>query len=435
MKNIRNYVFWSFDYLKGSPIRKHIKEIREIYYNKQNTAKLQQKLLNNLLNYAVTHTTYYKKYTPGLLNSFPVINKSDILVNMDNLFSVEYKDKKETLKIMTTSGSSGTPFRIYLNKDKIDRNKADLLFFYKFGNYNVGDRMYYLRIWNKFNRKSKKELFLENFRMLDSSNVDSEGAQGFLNTMTNDKNQKVILGYGSSFTALMECLPIDKKINWKIKAIFSGSEELPNQIKTRMQQVFNCPIMSRYSNQENGILAQQPPTGENYFELNISSYYIEFLKIDSDEPAEENEEARIVVTDLFNKAVPMIRYDTGDLGVYNYIEDKVRGKRRVLVNISGRKADFLYSNQKKRLSPYTVINLMWKYTDIKQFQLIQEDYEVILLKIVYRNEDKKKMIEAQLDIEIKQIFGSATKLIIQNLENIPIEQSGKRKYIISKIDL
>lgn len=396
--------------------------------------ELKEKLLSNILEYAVTHVAYYDGINPNTINNFPVIDKSEITSNYSTMFSAVYKDKKDSLRIMTTSGSSGTPFRIYQDHDKVLRNKADLLFFYKLGNYNVGDRIYFMRIWNEFNKKSKKQLFMENFRMFDTSNIDTEGAQYFLQSMTKDKKQKVILGYGSSYTSLMEYLPVDEKIDWKIKAIFSGAEELPQHVKKSMRRVFNCPVISRYSNQENGVLAQQPDTGQDYFELNSGSYYIEFLKIDSDEPADENEEARIVVTDLFNRAVPIIRYDTGDLGTYNYVEDEIRGKRRVLTKINGRKSDYLYSNQKKRLSPFTVINSMWKYTDVKQFQLIQEDYESVLLNIVYRNDENKDAIETKLEQEIKQIFGNTTKLTIKRLEKIPIDKSGKRKYIVSKIE-
>src|SRR5699024_6540231 len=133
--------------------------------------------------------------------------------------------------------------------------------------------------------------------------------------------------------------------------------------------------------------------------------------------------------------VPMIRYDTGDVGIYNYIQDKSGRKKKVLDKIIGRKNDYLYSNQQERLSPYTVINLMWAYTEIKQFQLVQEDFNKVTLKLVYRDGNRNLDLEKHLEKELLQIFGAETKLLVQNLENIPIEKTGKRKYIISKIDL
>ena len=84
---------------------------------------------------------------------------------------------------------------------------------------------------------------------------------------------------------------------------------------TRMslEQAFHCKCVSRYANEENGFLGQDY-TKNNIFIPNRANYYIEILKLDSEESAELNEVGRIVVTDLYNYAMPMIRYDTGDFG-------------------------------------------------------------------------------------------------------------------------
>lgn len=436
MKNIRYYVFWIVDFLKGSPIRNHYKEIQSIFNATDGAEELEKKLLSHILHYAVEHTAFYKGFNPKEITDFPVISKTDIIQNMDAMFSSEYKPIKEKLKTMSTSGSSGTPFKIYQDPGKVLRNKADLVFFYQIGGYDVGDRMYYMRIWTEINRKPKAKLFKENFRMLDTSNLDAVGASNFKNIMSSYKREKVLLAYASSFTALMNHLEKEEKRDWGVKSIFTQAEELPLKIKRKMELTFGCPVMSRYSNQENGMLGQQPSTGESYFRLNKGSYFIEFLKLDADVPAKEMEEARIVVTDLFNKAVPMIRYDTGDVGVYQYIEDASGKKHKVLALIKGRKNDYLYSNKKEKLAPQSFSVLMWKYNCIKQYQLIQYNYEEIALKIVYKedfNGDETK-IESQLIHDIQQLFGPSTKIHIQKLKNIPIAESGKRKYIISKID-
>lgn len=434
MKNIRYYAFWTFDYLRGSPIRKYYNEIRRIFYEEKGAKELQEKLLSNLLVYAVTHSEFYKTYDPTNLKDFPITNKSVVISNMDAMFSSEYKQKKDTLKTMSTSGSTGTPFKIYQCPNKELRNKADLLFFYKIGGYNPGDRLYYMRIWTEMNKRSKKRLVEENFRMFNTSNLDKAGASKFIKTMTSDKSQKVLLGFPSSFAALMENIDTDRNFNWNIKTILTQAEELPNQTKKRMQKIFNCPVVAIYSNQENGILGQQPVTGENYFELNTGSYFLEFLKLHSNEPAQEMEEARIVVTDLFNRAVPLIRYDTEDIGMYSYYTDERGNKRKVLNKIVGRKADYLYSNEGERLSPYILITMMWKHKGIRQCQIIQEDLDKVTLKVVYRDNSLKMKIEKELSKELKEVFGTDTKITFNNVEHIPREASGKRRYIVSKID-
>ena len=434
MKNMRYYAFWLLDSLKGSPFRKEYNEIRDIFKKDITAKKIQEDLLTNILEYAVNHTAYFSKYSPSTLENFPVMNKFDIISHMDTLFSEEYKDQKHTLREMFTSGSTGTPFKIYQSPDKVLRHKADLLYFYHIGGYSIGDRMYYMRVWTRSNKKSKKELWIENYKMFDTSNLDSLGANNFIKSMTSDKRRKVILTYVSSFIAFLEYLDPESKIDWNIKSIFTQAEELPVKVKRKMEKMFSCPVIGRYSNQENGILAQQPPTGENYYELNEASYFIEFLKLDSDTEADEMEEARIVVTDLFNRAVPMIRYDTGDVGVYKYIVSKAGKKQKILQSIKGRMNDYMYTNQMQKICPALISPLMSGYSNIKQFQLIQEDYDKVTLKIVYKHKQENTKIEEQLTEKIKQIFGKDTRLTILVLENIPIEITGKRKYIISNIN-
>ena len=433
MKNIRYYVFWALDYLRGSPIRKHYKEVQAIFNAEQGAEVLRKELLSDMLNYAVANSEYYKEYDPNDFQSFPITNKSTVISNMDAMFSQEYKQKKDTLKTMSTSGSTGSPFKIFQCPDKELRNKADLIFFYKIGGYYVGDRLYYMRIWTEMNKRSKRRLVEENFRMFNTSNLDKVGAESFIETMTSDKSQKVLLGFPSSFAALMEYMDENNTLRWNIKTILTQAEALADTTKIKMQKVFKSPVIAIYSNQENGLLAQQPVTGENYFELNTGSYYIEFLKLNADVPAKVNEEARIVVTDLFNKAVPLIRYDTEDIGVYGYYLDKKGGKRRVLKKIVGRSADYLYSNQGERLSPYIIITLMWKHEGIKQCQIVQEELDEVTIKIVYRDEARRETIETALGTELMQVFGKDTKLKFEVLDHIPQEASGKRKYIISRI--
>ena len=90
--------------------------------------------------------------------------------------------------------------------------------------------------------------------------------------------------------------------------------------KENLEKHFNTKVVSRYSNEEMGILAQQSNIEQNNaFNINWASYYVEILKMDTNEKANLGELGRIVITDLFNFSMPLIRYDTGDLGVFELI--------------------------------------------------------------------------------------------------------------------
>lgn len=154
----------------------------------------------------------------------------------------------------------------------------------------------------------------------------------------------------------------------------------------------------------------------------------------SDQEAKEGETARIIVTDLFNKAITLIRYNTADTGVYEIMTDG----RKILTSLLCRKLDFLYTKTGKTLSPFTVTILIRDLNNItgniKQFQFIQESLTDFTLKMVYSEPGPHTLSAEILTKDIKNIFGQDSTVSIEELDDIPREPSGKRKYIVSRFN-
>ncbi|ATA68459.1 hypothetical protein CGC48_07335 [Capnocytophaga cynodegmi] len=430
MKNIRYYLYWGLDALTGGKKRKHYDEIAKIYHQEEGYNSIVSKRLDDILEYACQKTSFYKNFDPKNIKSFPIISKKNVNENYDSFFSEDYINKKDSLRVMTTSGSTGATFRIYQNPEKVLRNKMDILFFYHIANYDVGDRMYSLRIWTNINRKSWLTQLKENFRMYDTSSLSKEGVLQLEKIAIQDRNIKVLSGYASTFAELVKNLDNQsrkKSKEWKVKSIISMAEELLIHTKQELINIFNCPVVSRYSNQEMGMFAQQPASGEDYFLTNEASYHFEFLKLDNDEEANENELARIVITDLFNKSVPLIRYETGDLCTFG-----IRNNRKYIKTLQGRANDLLKTNDGKLLPPYLIIYTLWHFKDIVQFQLIQENLNLVHLKLVHQFENKNETFK-QIEEKLINVFGKKTTVEIDEVSEIPTEKTGKRKFIISKV--
>lgn len=430
MKNIRYYLYWGLDALTGGKKRKHYDEIAKIYHQEGDYNSIVSRRLDDILEYACQKTSFYKNFDPKNIKSFPIISKKNVNENYDSFFSEDYIDKKDSLRVMTTSGSTGATFRIYQNPEKVLRNKIDILFFYHIANYDVGDRMYSLRIWTNINRKSWLTQLKENFRMYDTSSLSKEGVLQLEKIAIQDRNIKVLSGYASTFAELVKNLDNQsrkKSKEWKVKSIISMAEELLTNTKQELINIFNCPVVSRYSNQEMGMFAQQPASGEDYFLTNEASYHFEFLKLDSNEEANEDELARIVITDLFNKSVPLIRYETGDLCTFG-----IKNNRKYIKTLQGRANDLLKTNDGKLLPPYLIIYTLWHFKNIVQFQLIQENLNLVRLKLVHQFENKNETFK-QIEEKLINVFGKKTTVEIDEVSEIPTEKTGKRKFIISKV--
>lgn len=199
------------------------------------------------------------------------------------------------------------------------------------------------------------------------------------------------------------------------------SESLSEQTKEYLSQVFGVGVVSRYSNLECGIMAQQLTNSAGRYLINSASYIIEILKMDRDEPAEIGESGRIIVTDLYNYAQPIIRYDTGDVGAFADRE------RMFLAKVEGRRLDLLYNTSGNLVSSYIVYKNMWQYPEIDQYQLIQQGEKQYEIKIVSHNFTR----ESQLIEEYRQFLGADSQITIQYIDEIPLLSSGKRKKVVN----
>jgi phenylacetate-CoA ligase len=242
-----------------------------------------------------------------------------------------------------------------------------------------------------------------------------------------DRGRKAFLGYSSALESI--CCYLDKnEPNTRIKnvsAIIAMSEGISENSKKKIKRFFGKQPVSRYSNVENGILAQQSIDGSDEFEINWASYHIEILDVKNNEVLTYGKPGRIVITDLFNYAMPMIRYDTGDIGIMDYSKD---GKRLVLKSVEGRKMDMVFDTNGDLVSSFTITNNMWLYPEIKQYQFIQVSHSEYLFKLNLSTEFKR---EKDLINEFKNYFGEDAIIAVEYVNEIPLLNSGKRKKVMN----
>jgi len=188
--------------------------------------------------------------------------------------------------------------------------------------YSVGRSLIYLKPISQEKYKSKLSQWIQNETLLDICNLDDKRIDNLLDDIIKTSHSgSMIKAYASTLEALGDYFRrkgISKVGKSKVFGVVSGAEMLSDEVRDAISKVFQCRCYSRYSNQENGIIGQDDEES-NVFILNEAHYIVEIFKIDGDELAADGEVGRIVVTDLYNYAMPMIHYDTGDIGSIVYI--------------------------------------------------------------------------------------------------------------------
>lgn len=428
--NWRKEIFYFYDALMGGYFRSQIAEIDRIIVDPDSIES--QRVINDrierICDFAINNVGYYSnlpKQATADLNLFPVINKNIIRENTSQFLANSVNEKN--LKKVVTSGSTGTPFIVYHDKTKVKRNSCDTIYFGRLAGYEIGTRLNYLKIWTKVNRKSKFKAWLENVSAIDVTKLSDEKIFEFYISLQKNSSKKAFLGYSSALETI--CLALQRnELNYPIPGIvsvISMSEALNDSSKSLLRKYFGVFPVSRYSNVENGIIAQQLTDGSKNFIVNWASYYLEILDLNSDDIVPLGQPGRIVVTDLFNRAMPMIRYDTGDIGVLDWSES---GNMKLLTHVEGRKMDVVFDTSGQMVSSFTITNNMWLYPEIKQYQFIQLGEKEYLFKL---NVDDVFTKEHQLIDEFRKIFGLDATINVEFVVEIPLLNSGKRRKVVN----
>ncbi|WP_438964081.1 CoF synthetase [Winogradskyella sp.] len=427
---LRNILFWFLDSIKGGYIRKQIKEIKYsvIHPESSNSENLKKKYIDKLLIHATNSTPYYSSYKNfNSIQDFPVINKVIIQQNFDKFQSTEYKDK-DNFKV-STSGSTGVPFFLYQDKNKRRRNHSDVIYFLKESGFKIGNRLYELEVWRGHNEKDRLKAWLQNTIQFDISKLTDKRIESFIELLKNDKqSKKTMLGFASSYEMIAQYMERNNIFldNLGLTSAVANSEYLNPYTKTTLGKHLNTQILSRYSSEEIGIIAQQTLNSPNSFVINHASYVVEVLQFDNNESVKPGEFGRIVVTDLFNFAMPIIRYDTGDIAKLGINDEGVIQ----LDEIEGRKMDVIYDSDGNLISSFVVYTKFYKYYHLlKQYQFIQQsekDYEVKL-----NLQGNTFAFEDDLIAIIKSDFGEDSNVTITYVDEIPPLSSGKRRKVVN----
>lgn len=420
-------IFWVSDFFAGSPIRSQYRDVRA----KQEGRISTEAGVAEMLEYATTHCDFYREYRGKALGEFPVMNKNIIRGNMERIRVPEEKNpwQKEGVSyhIQKTSGSTGAPFALPQDTRKRFRRIAELKYSGELLGFFSHDELVQLRIWTKWQNKSWWQRTKENIFPFDCSNLNEQHLAELCKLIAATK-AKSLRGYSSSFELLARYM-LQQGISLPtVRVIIAGAETLYDSTREAVAKAMpGCHIISQYANEECGIMAQERIGKPGIYHFNRASYVFEVLKPDSDEPAEDGELGRIVVTDLYNYACPMIRYDTGDMCVQRHDAQGVP----YIEKLFGRRLDMLFNTAGDPVFPMYFARVLKNYDRIAQWQFIQQGEKEYLLKLSLTTGEKFTAI-SEILAAMRELLGEEAEIRVEYVDEIPVLGSGKRKCVINE---
>jgi len=295
-----------------------------------------------IVDYHLQHNPFYSGIVGSSTfedwNDLPILNKRNLQQPLADRLSNGYTPKD--VYVNKTSGSSGDPF--IFAKDKFCHALTWASNIYRFGWYGIDfntsyqARFYGIPLDFIGNKKERLKDFLSRryrFTIFDLSDSVLEEILKHFQT----KKFDYINGYTSSIVLFAKFLKkkniLLKDICPTLKVCMVTSEMLFEEDKIFLEKQFGIPIVNEYGASELDLIAFQNPEGE--WQVNSETLFVEILDEDN-KPVPCGKEGRVVITSLFNKAHPFIRYDIGDIGI---LDEKSTFQKPILKKLIGRTND------------------------------------------------------------------------------------------------
>ena len=169
---LRRVAFNTLDKLQGGKLAK-IKKVNKHEIMEGVTDEYVERRLHTLMDHAKKHSAYYKKYADAKeLADFPIMTKMEYNQNKMAILCDPYHGKEDTLFRLTSSGSTGAPFAVWCDGDKMNRVNMNFISFMELNGFRMGMKRGEFRAWIKGkNTISKWKSFKNNLIMVDISNM------------------------------------------------------------------------------------------------------------------------------------------------------------------------------------------------------------------------------------------------------------------------
>ena len=206
-----------------------------------------------------------------------------------------------------------------------------------------------------------------------------------------------------------------------VKAVETDEVTLSSSQREKISETFNCRVYDNYGSHELAIVAHECSQGAGNHILSLS-HYVEFLEEESEKEAETGEVGRVIVTDLTNRVMPLIRYDTGDLAIKLDNPCPCGRSYPLMSSIEGRKVNS-FTLDGKRYTEKFFQEIIYGFDETIGFQIKRGKEEKIKVLLLTEARELPEKVEKKLST----IMGQSIEVSL--VEDIPLESSGKVRWV------
>jgi phenylacetate-coenzyme A ligase PaaK-like adenylate-forming protein len=407
------------------------------YFSESELAELQNEKVRLLVSHCYENVPYYAqmlrqlKLTPsdfrGVedLAKLPLLDKETVHRMPESFHAQNYCNAP--LEVVSTSGTTGTTLRI---KVDVEGRRKNYAFFSR------------LKAWAGVKPSARSATFagrtivpaaaqrppfwryslLTNTLLFSSYHLSEKHIPAYVEKLR-EWDPELIDSYPSSIHALARYASDHNVPGPRPQAVITSSETLMQEPRELISRVFKTKVFDQYGSAEQACFISDCEHGN--YHVHSEFGVAEFLPLGSPGGA-----SRLVATGFTNWAMPLLRYDTGDLVIPSARVCICGRKFKVVDQIIGRMDDLVITPDGRRVGR---LDPVFKGLEtIRRAQIIQETLERIRVRIV----PGKGFLPAHQDSvreELKKRLGDNLVYVFEIAEDIPVGAGGKFRAVISKV--
>ncbi|MEW4568945.1 phenylacetate--CoA ligase family protein [Tautonia sp. JC769] len=429
-----------------SPYLRHYRRLRRTQFDvAEVVAERQLSALRHLLIHAHKTVPFYRRrfdevgFDPRALRTFddlqavPFLTKADIRLSGSDMISEAYRDRTD-LRRNTTSGSTGVSLEVWADEEAMQFRRGCTLRCDEWSGWRFGEPI--AMVWGNPEylkrglRGRLRNRLLERSRYLDTLKMDEESMARFADDLAR-RQPSLIFGHAHSVYLFAAFVRQYRTGSIRPRGIITSAMVLHDWQRQVIEAEFACKVTNRYGCEEVSLIACECEKHEG-LHVNTDGQYVELIR--DGRPVGTGEPGSIIVTDLVNRAMPLIRYQVGDVASWSGRPCSCgRTGMPLLDRIEGREADYVTTRRGELISGISLTeNFAILVPGIEQLQIIQESLDRFTFRIV-RGPAYGPPSEVRIQELVTERFGSDVEYDCEFVEQIPQEPSGKYRFCISKV--
>jgi len=426
--------------IAGYNLDRSINELNSLNgLSKKDYLDQQQKKRDNIFRYHYSYTPWFRNYVgknPDMSwEDVPIITKSNLQEYSSQIHS---NFSRLNLYYANTSGSSGHPLSFW--KDKYCHSMSWASIHNSYLKLGITSFHNEARFFGNIKGSLKNKIFeylkdrlLRRYRFNVFNITDDEFIK-YLDIFKH-KTFNYIYGYTNVVLEFSKFL-IKEKIALidycpSLKCCIVTAEMCSSKDRKIINQALGIPVYNEYGASEVSVIAIED---KNYkWWLSSERLWIEILN-EQNNPVKEGELGKIIITDLYNRAFPFIRYEIGDLGS---MQSDNKYPFLTLKELLGRESDTIYLPSGKKAPGltfyYITRSILEKSSSIKKFIIIQKTINTFTFQIVSKIDLARPLKQAIIS-ETTRYLESGLNIEFEIVEQIRMEYSDKIKHFFSELN-